>query len=98
MTGEDLGAAVSLHPRAILDFFDALVALGFLDNDGDGPTALYHNTTDTTCYLDKTSPNYIGGALQMCNKRLFRFWSDLGPALKTGKPQNEIKHNSPVPY
>ncbi|MCZ6719297.1 MAG: hypothetical protein O6944_09135 [Gammaproteobacteria bacterium] len=46
MTGEDLGAVVDLHPRAIWDFFDALVALGFLDRDGDGPTALYHNTTD----------------------------------------------------
>jgi hypothetical protein len=29
----------------------------------------------------------------MAGQRLFRFWSDLGPALKTGKPQNEIKHS-----
>ena len=29
----------------------------------------------------------------MCNDRLFKFWSDLEPALKTGKPQNEIKHS-----
>jgi hypothetical protein len=29
----------------------------------------------------------------MASERLFRFWSDLGPALKTGKPQNEIKHS-----
>jgi len=28
----------------------------------------------------------------MANDRLFRFWGDLESALKTGKPQNEIKH------
>ena len=27
----------------------------------------------------------------MANARLYRFWADLTPALKTGKPQNEIK-------
>jgi len=30
MTGEDLGSKLGLHPRGIWDFFDALVALGFL--------------------------------------------------------------------
>lgn len=29
----------------------------------------------------------------MLNARLFRFWHDLPEALRTGKPQNEIKHN-----
>jgi hypothetical protein len=29
----------------------------------------------------------------MANDRLFRFWSDLGPALKTGQAQNEVKHS-----
>lgn len=77
ITGEDLGAAVGLHPRAIWDFFDALVALGFLDHDDDGPTALYHNTTDTACYLDKTSPDYLAGALEMCPFLLL-----FGPPLK----------------
>ena len=28
----------------------------------------------------------------MLNSRLFGFWNDLGAALKTGKPQNEVKH------
>src|SRR4030095_10528875 len=30
---------------------------------------------------------------EMCNDRLFRFWSDLEPALKTGEPQNEVRHS-----
>src|SRR5262249_172662 len=30
--------------------------------------------------------------LEMLNARLYRFWSDLPTALRTGKPQNEVKH------
>ena len=29
----------------------------------------------------------------MLNGRLFKFWNDLPEALRTGKPQNEIKHS-----
>ena len=38
------------------------------------------------------SPRYVGGILVMLNARLFKFWHDLPEALRTGKPQNEIKH------
>jgi hypothetical protein len=93
MTAEELGQALELHPRGIYDFFDALVALGFLYRDGDSPAGKYRNTEATAQFLDKNQPGYIGGILEMANDRLFRFWSDLGPALKTGKPQNEIKHS-----
>ena len=31
----------------------------------------------------------------MANARLYRFWGDLTEALKTGLPQNEIKHGMP---
>lgn len=93
MTGASLGKALDLHPRGIWDFFDTLVALGFLNRDGIGSTALYSNTEETRLFLDKNKPTYVGGILEMANERLFRFWSDLGPALKTGKPQNEIKHS-----
>ena len=93
MTGESLGGMLDLHPRGIWDFFDALVALGFLNRDGSGPTALYSNTEETGLFLDKNKSSYIGGILEMANDRLYRFWNDLGAALKTGKPQNEIKHS-----
>jgi hypothetical protein len=83
MTGEELGKKFGLHPRGIWDFFDSLVALKFLERDGDGPGGLYRNTETGAFFLDKKSPAYIGGFLEMCNTRLFRFWSDLGPALKT---------------
>jgi hypothetical protein len=93
MTGQALGEALELHPRGVRDFFDALVALGFLEREGSGATALYSNTEETRLYLDKSRPTYIGGILEMAGARLFRFWNDLGPALKTGRPQNEIKHS-----
>jgi predicted O-methyltransferase YrrM len=93
LTGAQLCAQVGIHPRGIADFFDALVAMGFLDREGVGPEALYRNTPAGLLYLDKTSPRYIGGILEMLNARLFRFWHDLPEALRTGKPQNEVKHS-----
>jgi hypothetical protein len=93
MTGEELGNKLQLHPRGIWDFFDSLVALGFLQREGNGREGLYSNTDESALYLDKNSPAYIGGILEMCNARLYRFWDGLGEALKTGQPQNEIKHS-----
>ncbi len=92
MTASQLGESLALHPRGIYDFFDALVALKFLDRDGDGPEGKYKNTPETAAFLNKTSPMYIGGLPEMLNARLFGFWNDLGTALKTGQPQNEVKH------
>jgi len=92
LTGTELGGELGLHPRANSDFFDALVAMKFLARDGDGANAKYSNTAATAVYLDKASPRYVGGILVMLNERLFKFWHDLPEALRTGKPQNEIKH------
>jgi len=92
LTGTELGEELQLHPRAIADFFDSLVAMRFLGRDGDGPEAKYFNTPEASLFLDEASPRYIGGLLVMLNKRLFQFWNDLPEALRTGKPQNEIKH------
>lgn len=91
-TGAELGAELNLHPRAIADFFDALVAMKFLDREGDGPQSKYFNTPEGALFLDQNSPRYVGGILVMLNARLFKFWHDLPEALRTGKPQNEIKH------
>ena len=92
LTGAELGAELQLHPRAIADFFDALVAMKFLDREGDGPQAKYFNTPEGDLFLDEASPRYVGGILIMLNARLFKFWNDLPEALRTGRPQNEVKH------
>jgi hypothetical protein len=91
MTGKQIGERLGLHPRAIHDFLDTLVALRFLERDGDGSDGRYRNTAETAAFLDKQSPTYIGGILEMSNARLYRFWGDLTEALRTGEPQNEIK-------
>ena len=92
LTGEALGSSLGLHERGIWDFLDTLVALGFLQRDGNGPTARYSNTPETGMFLDKNKPQYIGGMLEMANDRLYPFWGSLEEALQTGQPQNEIKH------
>ncbi|CAD7336254.1 methyltransferase [Sphingomonadales bacterium 56] len=91
MTGPELEKALELHPRATYDFLDALVSLRLLEREGAGADGRYSNTPATALYLDRHSPQYIGGILEMAGARLFRFWADLTPALKTGKPQNEVK-------
>ena len=86
-TLDDLTARLGLNQRSARDFLDALVALGFLRRS-DG---VYANTPATDTFLDKAKPSYIGGILEMANHRLFRFWSGLTEALRSGEPQNEVK-------
>jgi hypothetical protein len=86
----ELQGRLALHPRSARDFFDALVATGFLERDGD----IYRNTPATELYLDKRKPTYMGGMLEMCNRRLYPFWSHLTEALRTGRPQNEARDGS----
>jgi SAM-dependent methyltransferase len=78
---------LQLHPRSARDFFDALVALGMLKRTGQR----YANTAETALFLDRTKPSYVGGILEMCDARLYRFWGSLTEGLRTGKPQNEVK-------
>ncbi|MGJ4860695.1 methyltransferase [Labrys sp. La1] len=84
-----LQTKLKLHPRAVRDFLDALVALGMLERD-DG---IYRNSPDTDLFLDKAKPSYIGGILEMANARLYGFWGSLTEALHTGEAQNEGKHS-----
>lgn len=82
-----LQGRLGLHPRAARDFFDTLVAIGFLQRQN----GRYANTPSTDFFLDRHKPSYIGGILEMANHRLYPFWSHLTEALRTGKPQNEAR-------
>jgi len=83
-----LAGRLGLHARGSRDFLDALVALGFLERR-DG---VYSNTVETDLFLDKRKPSYIGGMLEMANRRLFPYWNGLTTALRTGLSQNEAAH------
>ena len=89
-----LQGRLGLHPRGARDFFDALVALKFLERR-DGK---YYNTPATDFFLDKRKPSYIGGILEMANHRLYPFWGHLTTALRTGTQQNEAKDGGPDPF
>ncbi len=92
LTARELQHELGLHPRGVADLLDTLVALDMLARDGEDEAARYRNTEETAHFLDRNSSTYIGGFLEMANTRLYRFWGDLTEALKTGKPQNEMKH------
>jgi hypothetical protein len=83
-----LQARLGLHPRSARDFLDALVALGMLERDANGR---YANTAETGRYLDRGKPTYVGGMLEMANRRLWEPWGRLTEALRTGRPQNEAR-------
>ena len=84
---ETLRTRLGLHPRSAADFFDALVALGFLEREN----GKYANTPATDLFLDRRKPSYVGGILEMAGFRLFDAWSRLTTGLRTGEPQNELR-------
>jgi hypothetical protein len=91
---ETLQGRLGIHPRAGRDFFDTLVALGFLQRlDGK-----YANTSATDWFLDKHKPSYMGGILEMANQRLYEHWGHLTTALRTGKQQNEARDGSAATF
>lgn len=92
LAGDEIADRLQLRSRAVFDFFDGLVALQLLEREGVGPRARYRNTPETATFLDANKPEYIGGVLEMSNARLYGFWGGLTEALRTGQPQNEIKH------
>ncbi len=87
---ETLTGRLGLHPRSSRDFLDALVSLGFLERKN----GVYSNAPETDLFLDKNKPSYIGGMLEMANRRLFKHWNNLTTALRTGQPQGEAGPNA----
>lgn len=84
---QEISQRLGLHSRGTEDFLDALVALGFLERVED----VYCNTSEAACFLDRNQPSYIGGILEHANFELYPVWERLAEALKTGKPQHDIK-------
>jgi predicted transcriptional regulator len=89
MDADSLREAIDIDARSARDFFDVLVALGFLQRE-DG---IYRNTPEADLYLDKNKSSYLhlGSLLEMANSRLYHIWGRLTECLQTGKPQNEAR-------
>lgn len=88
LDGQTLASRLALHPRSARDFLDALVALQLLERS----EGRYSNTPHADRFLDRNKPSYIGGMLEMANKRLYPFWGSLTEALRSGEPQNEARN------
>src|SRR5262249_14865973 len=54
--------------------------------------ARYSNTPETAAFLVPDREGYVGGLLEMFEDRLYAFWGDLAAGLRSGAPQNEVKH------
>lgn len=79
--------------RNAYDFLDCLSGLGFLKREGLLETARYSNTDETSIFLDKAKPSYIGGLLEMQNGQGWKVWANLDKGLKSGLIQHEIQNN-----
>ncbi|NOT45065.1 MAG: methyltransferase domain-containing protein [Acidobacteria bacterium] len=88
-----LGDELGVHATALPDFLDGLVAMGFLEREGQGALAEYRNGAEARQFLDRGSDEYMAGYLEMANSRLYPFWAGLTDTLRTGRPQNEVGHS-----
>ena len=55
----------------------------------------YANTPETDLFLDRKKPSYVGGILEMANKRLYPFWGNLTEALRTGSRRTRSRPAGP---
>jgi ubiquinone/menaquinone biosynthesis C-methylase UbiE len=89
-SADALATALGLAGRGSMDFFDALVSLGLLERSG----GVYRNSRRAARFLVPGEKEYMGGALEMANARLYPVWAKLTEALRSGRPQNEAKEES----
>src|SRR4029434_8859333 len=82
-TAGALAGALGLQGRGAEDFFDSLVALGFLDRDDNG---LYANTPASSAYLDSGSTEYIGDLIEYLDGCVYPTCNFLAQALRKGAP------------
>jgi hypothetical protein len=90
LSADELVRDLGLHGRGATDLFDVLVALGILTR----AEGRYSNSSAAEAYLVPDKPNYIGGALELANSRLYPVWGKLTEGLRSGLPQNEAQQES----
>ena len=71
LTAREIAERLGLGSRALPDFLDALVALHLLEREGLGDHAYYRNTPVTAAFLDRGSPQYLGGLLEIADSWMY---------------------------
>jgi DNA-binding MarR family transcriptional regulator len=62
-SNRQLRRSLGLGQSAVADLLEPLVALGFLEREGDDAGAVYVNSRESGHFLDRNSPGYLGDAL-----------------------------------
>lgn len=79
LTAEELSNEIDIDQDCSYDFFDTIVALGFLKRRGEGRIAKYYNFDNMVQLMDKDHALMLEG---------YKVWSNLKLMLKTGKSLN----------
>lgn len=62
-SNRQLRRSLRLRQSAVADLLEPLVALGFLEREGDDAGAVYVNSRESGHFLDRNSPGYLGDVL-----------------------------------
>ncbi len=62
-SNRQLRRALGLNQSAVADLLEPLVALGFLEREGDDAGAVYVNSRESGHFLDRNSSGYLGDVL-----------------------------------
>lgn len=63
-SARQLCQALNLPGESADDLLDGLVALGFLNREGEDDAAIFMNTREAAHFLDRNSPAYLGAQLE----------------------------------
>jgi SAM-dependent methyltransferase len=82
MTADEFAAESNLHARPARLLLAACASLGLLDKSGDR----YQNSALAEEYLVIGRPQYFGGFVRFCDRKLYSSWHHIMDALRTNRP------------
>jgi hypothetical protein len=96
-TAAEMAEACTADPRGVRILADYLVIVGFLRKDGDR----YELTPDADAFLNRTSPAYLGGAMEFLLADLLRdCFRHLTAAVRKGgtatSAEGTVSHDNPI--
>ena len=86
-TSENISKALNLDKGAVERLLNALVALKFLQKDGEN----YSNSKESFMFLSKNSHAYLAGFMH--TNHLWNTWNHLTDVVKTGRAAHDVEVN-----
>lgn len=96
-TAAELAGACKADPRGVRILADYLTTLGFLHKKGDR----YEPTPDSAAFLDRSSPAYLGGAVEfLLDPAMRACFAELTAAVRKGgtatSAEGTVSHDNPI--